>query len=68
MSFQPFFGGKRICIGKTFAESVGKCVIPIIVSQVRFEFPEGSSLFEKRPINGLHTKDPEYMVIVNRSN
>jgi cytochrome P450 len=32
MSFGPFLGGKRICLGKTFAENIGKCVLPIIIS------------------------------------
>jgi len=32
MSFGPFFGGKRICIGKTFAESMAKCILAIMVS------------------------------------
>jgi len=32
MSFGPFLGGKRICLGKTFAENIAKCVIPIIAS------------------------------------
>ena len=34
MSFSPFLGGKRICVGKTFAELVAKCVLPIILCQV----------------------------------
>jgi cytochrome P450 len=29
-SFGPFLGGKRICVGKTFAEIVSKIVTPII--------------------------------------
>lgn len=32
MSFGPFLGGKRICLGKTFAENMGKCMLAIIVS------------------------------------
>ena len=32
MSFGPFIGGKRNCLGKTFAEYVIKTMIPIIVS------------------------------------
>ena len=29
MSYGPFLGGKRVCIGKTFAESIGKFVLAI---------------------------------------
>ena len=32
MSYGPFLGGKRICLGKTFAENMAKCIIPIILS------------------------------------
>ena len=32
MSYGPFLGGKRVCLGKTFAENIGKCVMPIIMS------------------------------------
>lgn len=32
MSYGPFLGGKRICLGKTFAENMGKCMLAIIVS------------------------------------
>jgi cytochrome P450 len=38
MSFGPFLGGKRICLGKTFAEKLVKSMIPIIISQLEFEF------------------------------
>ena len=40
MSFGPFLGGKRICIGKTFAESILKCIMPLIFNQVDFEFED----------------------------
>lgn len=32
MSFGPFLGGKRVCLGKTFAENVLKSLLPIILS------------------------------------
>lgn len=31
MSFIPFSGGKRICLGKTFAETAFKFVLPMII-------------------------------------
>lgn len=31
MAFSPFFGGKRICLGKTFAETVSKIVGPSLL-------------------------------------
>lgn len=29
MSYGPFLGGKRICLGKTFAEKLVRCILPI---------------------------------------
>ena len=31
-SLSPFLGGKRICVGKTFAENIGKVLISIVAS------------------------------------
>ena len=32
MSFGPFGGGKRICLGKTLAENIGKCLAAMIMT------------------------------------
>lgn len=40
-SFSPFLGGSRICIGKTFAEAVSKLVVPALLTNFKFELPEG---------------------------
>lgn len=37
-SFGPFIGGKRICLGKTLAENMAKCILPIVISKMDFEF------------------------------
>ena len=52
MSFSPFLGGKRICIGKTFAENIAKTIIPIIISQVNFTFVDPVH-YHKKPIVGV---------------
>jgi cytochrome P450 len=44
MSFGPFLGGKRICLGKTFAEHVMKSLLPVIISQIDFEIPPDSDI------------------------
>ena len=36
-AFTPFFGGKRICLGKTFAEVTIRFTIPLIYYHVDFE-------------------------------
>ena len=38
LSFTPFFGGKRVCLGKTFAETTIKFTMPLIYYHVDFEF------------------------------
>ncbi len=38
LSFTPFFGGKRIFLGKTFAETVVKFTVPLIFHHVDFAF------------------------------
>ena len=38
MSFVPFLGGKRICLGKTFAEVAARLVGPGLFYQFDFEF------------------------------
>ncbi len=57
MSFGPFLGGKRICLGKTFAENIGKCVIPIIISQLDFDFID-PIYNEKKPYNAFFAEEP----------
>lgn len=37
-SFCPFFGGKRICLGKTLAESMTVYTIPLIMYHLEFEY------------------------------
>jgi len=36
LAFTPFYGGKRICLGKTFAETNVKFTIPIIMYHLDF--------------------------------
>lgn len=38
LAFNPFLGGKRICLGKTFAETTLKLVIPLYYHHFDFEF------------------------------
>ncbi|TNV80191.1 hypothetical protein FGO68_gene8755 [Halteria grandinella] len=48
LAFSPFLGGKRICIGKTFAEIVAKLVISGLVSRLEFEFADPKQKFEPK--------------------
>ena len=52
MSFGPFVGGKRICLGKTFAEIMAKVVGSAIISLYDFKF-ENESYYKGKPRNDL---------------
>ena len=66
MSFMPFLAGKRVCVGKTFAENSIKVVIPLIMKAFkRMEFVN-KEFYKERPTN--HTsveKRPEIMLKVH---
>lgn len=49
LSFTPFMGGKRVCLGKTFAEVNFRFTIPILFHSLNFEFvkPEEQSAFKQ---------------------
>lgn len=63
MSFGPFLGGKRICLGKTMAEYSGKVVISIICSQLQFEFSDPIHN-TKKPLNIFGKEFPTYAMKV----
>ncbi|CDW88283.1 cytochrome p450 [Stylonychia lemnae] len=48
-SFSPFLGGRRICLGKTFAENIAKLVIPIFISELDFKFKKPEHYLRKPP-------------------
>ncbi|CDW80458.1 cytochrome family subfamily polypeptide 55 precursor [Stylonychia lemnae] len=50
-SFITFFGGLRVCIGKTFAESVIKTICPIVIANFNMEFKDKSLYERKIPIS-----------------
>ncbi len=65
LSFGPFLGGKRICLGKTFAENFGKCVLSVVISQMDFTFTNSEHYKIKPP--QLFVKDlPPYNVTMSR--
>ncbi|CDW76171.1 cytochrome family subfamily polypeptide 55 precursor [Stylonychia lemnae] len=57
-SFTPFLGGRRICLGKTFAENIIKCVAPLIISRLDFEILKPEHKLRKPP-NGAFA-EPVY--------
>ena len=60
MSFMPFLAGKRVCVGKTFAENSIKVVLPLILKA----FPKmdfvNPAFHKNRPVNNTSlVKRPE---------
>ena len=53
MSFIPFLGGKRVCIGKTFTENSFKVVLPLILKAFKdIEFVD-SDHYKNKPNNNM---------------
>mmetsp|Transcript_107156 Transcript_107156/g.148210 ORF Transcript_107156/g.148210 Transcript_107156/m.148210 type:complete len:135 (+) Transcript_107156:948-1352(+) len=67
-SFAPFLGGQRICLGKTFAETVSKFVGPTLLHNFEFEFLD-KSIAKKEielPDNNLICKkEPEFFINIS---
>jgi len=40
-SFSPFLGGQRVCLGKTFAETISKLTVTTLLSTFDFHFLDG---------------------------
>ncbi|CDW89796.1 cytochrome family subfamily polypeptide 55 precursor [Stylonychia lemnae] len=57
-SFTPYLGGRRICLGKTFAENIIKCVAPLIISRLDFELLK-TEYRDRKPPNGTFA-EPTY--------
>ena len=70
-AFNPFIGGKRICLGKTFAEIVGKFVVPAMLSRLEFDFVDQDikSGRKQKPFLNLDIDDdPIVLMTVKRAN
>lgn len=65
MAFMPFLGGKRICLGKTFAENMSKIVGPYILNSFDLTFVDKNHLTGRKPTNSVMSKvEPVIMVTV----
>lgn len=60
LAFNPFLGGTRGCIGKTFAEVIVRFTMPILYYHMDFEMVD-ENLKANKPLYGLNClKDPEF--------
>lgn len=51
LTFNPFLGGKRVCLGKTFAETLIRFVIPILFYHIDFDFKDESQRTRKPKVD-----------------
>lgn len=61
MSFGPFLGGKRVCLGKSFAETMAKVVVPNLLYHFNFKFVDENNLKTKKN-NNIIVEEPVVMV------
>lgn len=63
MSFGPFAGGRRVCIGKSFVDMVVRFTIPLIYKHLDFEYTNPKELDEpKSDCNFAVPRPPKYMM------
>jgi len=63
LSFSPFLGGKRICIGKTFAETSSKFIVAMFLPRLKdLEFVDKSNYNRLTRNNSLLLKEATIMV------
>jgi len=69
MAFTPFFGGKRICLGKTFAEQVIRFTLPLLFHHFAFDFvdPKQADHKEIFSADGLAVTLPFQFTIRNKA-
>lgn len=65
MGFNPFFGGKRICLGKTFAEMTVRFTLPLILYHLDFEIPTGA---REKPHMSANATTPELQMFLKVRN
>ena len=68
VSFSPFLGGQRICVGKTFVELVSKLTLPSLYAGFEFALPEGvDPATYKLPANNLVCcREPDVQVRITK--
>ena len=64
MSFAPFLGGKRVCVGKTFAEAISKISGPNLIYNFDFRFVNQDHAINKPVNHVINNFEPEIFVEV----
>lgn len=68
LAFSPFLGGKRVCLGKTFAEITTRLTIPILMHALNFDFVDPKH-YEKKPEYTIFMQQtPKIMLKISQRN
>ena len=67
MAWTPFLGGKRICLGKTFAEVAAKYLWAMLIYNFDFEFVNQEQKDSKPPVNAEMVKFPVVPMKITRA-
>lgn len=67
MSFAPFLGGKRICLGKTFVETISKIIGPTILYNFDFKAQNPKHLERKPENNTVCIHEPSILVKLTKA-
>jgi cytochrome P450 len=71
LAFTPFFGGKRICLGKSFAELAIRFTIPLLYFHFDFEFADPKLMHSKEQYGIANKREPSFkfkLKIKNQAN
>ncbi len=64
----PFLGGKRVCIGKTFAENNFMVTLPLVLKAFKsFSFVDSANYSNKHPNNAFMRKRPVIEIIMDKN-
>ena len=67
MSYGPFLGGKRICLGKTFAEYFGKIIFIMMAWNYEFTFDDPRH-YKVKPASNILNKPAEVKINLIKQN
>ncbi len=66
MSYGPFLGGHRICIGKTFSEMISRIVAPSLLAHFDFTLVDKNQAINIPPINLITKKSAVVMMTITK--
>lgn len=64
MTFNPFLGGKRGCIGKTFAETIVRFTLPILLYHLDFQLADPAMRAKKPQLSTSNLANPKVKINV----